>query len=279
MENQILVLGGTGKTGKRVAERLINLNIPTRIGSRKASPAFDWENPENWTEVLEGVQKVYITFQPDLASPGSVEKIRLFVDTAKKAQVQKLVLLSGRGEKEAQLCEDLVIQSGIDYTIVRASWFMQNFSEGSFYDSIAAGDIVLPEVNTTEPFIDIDDLADVVVAALTTPDHSKTIYELTGPELLSFEQAIAIISTATNRPINFSEVTLQEYVQMLKSYDTPEDIVWLIQYLFSEILDGRNESVTHDVEKVLGRKPTTFNNYVSKTIESGIWQVAQVAQD
>ena len=184
MSNTILVLGGTGKTGKRVVERLEQRNIPVRIGSRNASPSFDWNNPSDWDAVLKGIQKVYITYHPDLAVPGAADAITAFVKAAKKSNVQKLVLLSGRGEKEAQDCEDIVIGSGLDWTIVRANWFMQNFSEGFFVDSIMAGELVLPDVNAQDPFVDVDDIADVVAAALTDVNHSKKIYELTGPELI-----------------------------------------------------------------------------------------------
>lgn len=275
MKNNILVLGGTGKTGRRVAERLANLHLPVRIGSRGASLSFDWEKSDNWNEVMKDIQKLYITFQPDLAVPGSVEKIKSLVEVAKASGVQKLVLLSGRGEKEAQACENVVINSGLDWTVIRANWFMQNFSENFMLDSILAGHLVLPKVNALEPFVDVDDIADVVVAALTDDVHSQEIYELTGPELLSFEQAVALISSAVDRPIAFTSVSMEEYTSILRSYQLPEDYIWLIQYLFTEVLDGRNESLTKDVEKVLGRKPITFQEYVTKTNKSEVWKTQQ----
>ncbi|HYG37889.1 MAG TPA: NAD(P)H-binding protein [Cytophagales bacterium] len=275
MKNNILVLGGTGKTGRRVAERLVNLHLPVRIGSRGATPSFDWEKSDNWNEVMKDIQKVYITFQPDLAVPGSVEKIKSLIEVAKASGVQKLVLLSGRGEKEAQACENEVINSGMDWTVIRANWFMQNFSENFMLDSILAGHLILPKVNALEPFVDVDDIADVVVAAITDDVHSEEIYELTGPELLSFEQAVALISSAVHRPIAFTSVSMEEYTSILRSYQLPEDYIWLIQYLFTEVLDGRNESLTKDVEKVLGRKPTTFQQYVTKTNKSEVWKTQQ----
>jgi len=271
MSNQILVLGGTGKTGKRVVERLEQKNIPVRIGSRNANPSFDWNNPSNWNEVLKGIQKIYITYAPDLAVPGSAKAITSLVEAAKKAKVQKLVLLSGRGEKEAQACEAIVMASGIDWTVVRANWFMQNFSEGFFLDSIMAGELVIPDVNAQDPFIDADDIADVVVASLTDDRHSQKIYELTGSKLITFEKAVAMISSAIGRPVSFRKVSMEDYVAMLREYQVPEDYVWLVQYLFSEIMDGRNESVTGDVKKVLGKEPVTFEEFVTKTNKTGIW--------
>jgi uncharacterized protein YbjT (DUF2867 family) len=276
MSNTILVLGGTGKTGRRIAERLSKMNIPVRIGSRNANLSFDWENENTWTAALTGIQKVYITFQPDLAVPGSVEKIESFATVARRAGVQKLVLLSGRGEREAELCENKVMESGLDWTIVRASWFMQNFSENFFLDSIHAGEVVLPKVDALEPFVDTDDIADVAVAALISDNHSKKIYELTGPELLSFETAVAEISESIQRPIAYREISMKEYVAMLREYQLPEDFIWLVQYLFTEVLDGRNESLTNDIEKVLGRKPTSFNEYIAKTNRTGVWSTHEL---
>jgi uncharacterized protein YbjT (DUF2867 family) len=271
MNNKILVLGGTGKTGRRVVERLTAMNLPVVIGSRSTQPAFDWENSATWAEVLQDINKVYITFQPDLAIPSAVETITKFVKAAKESGVQHLVLLSGRGEKEAQLCENIVINSGLDWTIIRASWFMQNFSEGFFLDSILANEMVLPKTNSKEPFINVDDIADVVVSALVNNIHSKKIYELTGPELLTFESAVSKIAGVKKQNILYQEVSIDEYVAMLRSYELPEDSIWLIKYLFTEVLDGRNESVTNDIEKVLGRKAKDFGNYVVETLETGIW--------
>lgn len=271
MSNTILVTGGTGKTGKRVAERLAKKKIPIRIGSRNADPSFDWTNNSNWAEVLKGIQKAYISYQPDVAVPGSTDAIGTFIHLAKQAGVQKIVMLSGRGEREAQLCEEILIGSGIDWTVVRANWFMQNFSEGFFYESIMAGELVIPQVEAMDPFVDTDDIADVAVEALTDDKHSKQIYELTGPRLLSFENAVNTISSALKRPIAFRKVSMKKYAEMLREYGLPEDYVWLIQYLFTEVMDGRNESVTSDVEKVLGRAPVSFEQFVTKTIKTGLW--------
>lgn len=271
MENKILVLGSTGKTGKRVASRLQKLHIPVSFGSRKAQPPFDWDDPSNWDTILTEVKSVYITFQPDLAVPRAADRIKQFTETAKANKVEKLVLLSGRGEKEAQTCEQIVINSGLEWTIIRASWFMQNFSEHFLLDSILNNEVVLPVVNATEPFVDTDDIADVAVEALIHKHHLFKIYELTGPELLSFKSATSQIAAALNRSINYTEVGIKEYVSMLKSYKVSEDFIGLIQYLFTEVLDGRNESVSNDVKKVLGRPPVSFSAYVDKTAKTGIW--------
>lgn len=269
--NIILVTGGTGKTGSRVVKKLNNSGYNVRVGSRSAVIPFNWENPETWDNALQNITAVYITFQPDIAIPTAPASISLLMEKAKKAGVQKLVLLSGRGEKEAQVCENIVANSGIKATIVRSSWFMQNFSEGFLLDSVMAGELVLPKVKALEPFVDIDDIADVVFEALVNDIHTGKTYEMTGPELLSFEKAVEIISNALNRPISYQDVSIGEYVAMLKSYQLPEDFISLITYLFTEVLDGRNESVVTDIETILKRKPTSFLEYVNKTVKTGVW--------
>ena len=271
---KILVLGFNGKTGRRVVQRLEKIeNIEIRLGSRNEKIPFDWEKPETWEKILQDINAVYITFQPDLAIPSAADIIRNFTLLATKAGVQKIVLLSGRGEKEAQVCEEIVKTNAKNWTIVRASWFNQNFSESIFLDPILAGIVALPRAEALEPFVDADDIADVVTASLLDEKHNGQTYELTGPRLLTFEQIVNEIANATGRNITFQPLSLSEYVQMLREYQVPEDFIWLVNYLFEQVLDGRNSSVTSDVEKVLGRKAKDFSAYAKETAETGIWDI------
>ncbi|MBE8726697.1 NmrA family transcriptional regulator [Flavobacterium hungaricum] len=270
--NKILVLGGNGKTGRRVVQLLNDKkDVEVRIGSRTVAIPFDWEKPETWPLVLKDIDSVYITFQPDLAVPGTPEIIRKFTILAAKLGVEKIVLLSGRGEKEAQVCEEIIKAAAQKWTIVRASWFNQNFSESIFLEPVLAGFVALPQADVLEPFTDADDIAEVVTEALLNEKHNGQTYELTGPRLLSFQQAVAEIAKTTQRKIIFQPVTIDEYVTMLREYQVPEEEIWLVNYLFTEVLDGRNSSITTDIEKVLGRKATDFTAYVQKTAQSGIW--------
>ncbi|CAA9194238.1 NAD(P)H azoreductase [Flavobacterium bizetiae] len=271
---KILVLGSNGKTGRRVVERLEKIeNIEIRLGSRNEKIPFDWEKPETWEKVLQDIDAAYITFQPDLAIPSAADSIQNFTLLATKAGVQKIVLLSGRGEKEAQVCEEIVKTNAKNWIIVRASWFNQNFSESIFLDPILAGIVALPRAEALEPFVDADDIADVVTASLLDEKHNGQTYELTGPRLLTFEQIVNEIANATNRNITFQPLSLSEYVQMLREYQIPEDFIWLVNYLFEQVLDGRNSSVTSDIEKVLGRKAKDFSAYAKETAETGIWDI------
>jgi uncharacterized protein YbjT (DUF2867 family) len=268
---QILVIGATGKTGRRVLQRLNERTIPALGVSFSSTPSFDWNNKATWEAVLNNITSVYISYYPDLAIPGAVDAVAQFSNLAVKKGVQKLVLLSGRGEAEARQCEEVVMDAGVDWTIVRASWFCQNFSEGNFLEPILAGHVALPAGNVGEPFIDADDIADVAVAALTESGHSKKIYEVTGPRLLTFEEAIAEIAKATGRDIKYEQVPMQAYADLLLQYGLPKDLIWLVTYLFTEVLDGRNETVADGVQQALGRKATDFSEYVRKTAATGVW--------
>jgi uncharacterized protein YbjT (DUF2867 family) len=194
-----LVLGGTGKIGRRVAERLKARGVRTRIASRSGTPSFDWNDRISWEIALDGVTAAYISYAPDLAVPGATDAIRAFSAKAREQGVQRLVLLSGRGEEEAQLCGRIVQDAGVEWTVVRASWFNQNFSEGEFLGMVLDGAITLPAAEFPEPFVDADDIADVAVAALTEDGHNGEIYEVTGPRMLTFTEVAKEISRAADR--------------------------------------------------------------------------------
>ena len=268
-----LVLGGTGKTGRRVVEGLACRGVPTRVGSRAGAPSFDWGNHSTWDAVLDGVTAVYVSYAPDLAIPGATDSIRAFIEKAVQQGVKRLVLLSGRGEEEAQRCERIVQDAGIEWTLVRASWFNQNFSEGAFHDMVLAGRVTLPAGNIGEPFIDADDIADVAVAALTEDGHAGQTYEVTGPRLLTFREAAAEIARASGREIQYIQVPLEAFSAGIAQSGAPDDIAWLLDYLFSTVLDGRNACVRDGVQRALGREPTDFAEYARRTADSGVWGV------
>jgi uncharacterized protein YbjT (DUF2867 family) len=256
-----LVLGANGKTGRRVADRLEARGVPVRRGSRSGAPAFDWTDPGTWPAALDGVAAVYVSYFPDLTVPGAVEAVRELSELAERAGVRRLVLLSGRGEEEAQAAETAVMAGGLEWTVVRCSWFNQNFSEGYLLDPVLGGEVVLPAGDVPEPFIDVDDIADVAVAALTSPGHGGRVYEMTGPRLLTFADAVGEIAAATGRDITFQRTDLDGYVAAMAAHDVPPDVIGLIGYLFGEVLDGRNAWVGDGVEQALGRPAKDFSAF------------------
>jgi uncharacterized protein YbjT (DUF2867 family) len=252
-----LVLGASGKTGSRVLERLTARGLPVRAGSRSATPPFDWEDRSTWAPALEGIDAVYISYYPDLAVPGAVETVGSFAELAVESGARRHVLLAGRGEAEAERAEQAVRDSGADWTVVRATWFSQNFSEGFFVDQLLSGELAAPAGDAKEPFVDAEDIADVAVAALTDDRHVGQLYELTGPRLLTFTEAVDEIARAANREIRYVPVSIDEYTSMLTGYGVPADEVGLLRFLFTEVLDGRNSHLEDGVQRALGRSRGT----------------------
>lgn len=269
--NVNLILGGTGKTGSRVAARMRRLGHAVRPGSRRGAPPFDWEDEVTWRPALEDVSAAYISYFPDLALPRAADVVSSFTDLAVRQGVRRLVLLSGRGEEGAEAAEKAVSAAGVEWTVVRCSWFNQNFSESYLRDPIVSGEVVLPAKQVGEPFVDADDIADAAVAALTDARHSGEIYELTGPRLLTFAEAIQEISDATGRDIHYRAIPIEEYRDLALAEGVPADVVSLLVYLFDEVLDGRNAALADGVQRALGREPRDFAEFVRDAAAAGAW--------
>ena len=270
----VFIAGGTGKTGRRVAERLEALGVPVRSGSRSSETPFDWEHPEGWGAALQGASAIYATYAPDLAVPGAVNAIERLVAAAKTLGIERIVLLSGRGEPEAQAAEAVVQTSGLEWTIVRCAWFMQNFSENYLIDGVLAGEIVLPVGDVPEPFVDADDIADVVTAALTEPGHDGQLYELTGPRTLTMAEAATEVGSALGREIRYIEVDAESYAAGMRAAGLPDDVIWLLDYLFTTVMDGRNAWLADGVQRALGRAPRDFRDYARDAAATGVWSPA-----
>ncbi len=270
-----LVIGGTGKVGRRITEKLRSADIDVRVGSRSEQPAFDWHDPATWDAALDGVSAAYIAYLPDLVVPGAEAAIRAFTDLAVAKGVQRLVLLSGRGEEEGYGCERIVQEAGVEWTIIRAGWFMQNFTEGDFEPMVREGVIALPARDIAEPFVDVDDIADVAVAALTEDGHDGELYEVTGPRAMTFNELAAEISSATGRDVAFHRVPMATLAPELAKAGVPGEVIWLMDYLFGTVLDGRNSSPTDGVQRALGRAPTDFAVFAKRAVDSGAWQTAR----
>lgn len=266
-----LVIGATGKTGRRVAALLKARGVATRAVSRSTEIPFDWHDRATWDAALAGVRHAYVSFAPDLAAPGTAPIITAFATRAREQGIERLVLLSGRGEEGAQECEQIVL--GIDprWTVVRAGWFNQNFSESFFQPGIRAGHLALPAGDVLEPFVDVDDLAEVAVEALTNPGHEGEIYEITGPRLLSFRDVVAEIAKATGRSLTYETIPTADYVAAATAQGAPAEIADLLIFLFDTVLDGRNAYLADGVQRALGRAPRDFGEFARTTAATGVW--------
>jgi uncharacterized protein YbjT (DUF2867 family) len=277
----VLILGGTGLTGRRITSRLGERGVPVRVGSRAGRPPFDWQDRSTWPAVLDGASAVYLCFSPDLAIPGAAETVGDLARAALRAGAHRLVLLSGRGEPGAQWAETLVRRTadavGADWTVVRSSWFAQDFSESFLLDTVRAGVVALPVGDVREPFVDAEDVAEVAAAALLDDGHAGEIYELTGPRLLTFGEATAEIAHASGREIAVRPVSHSEHQAMLTAQGLPADVIEFMGFLFAEVLDGRNARLTDGVQRALGRPPADFADFARRAAASGAWALAEAA--
>jgi uncharacterized protein YbjT (DUF2867 family) len=272
----VLVLGATGKTGRRVAERLDALGVPTRRASRTGAVRFDWDDESTWGPAVDGTEAVYLAYAPDLAIPGAPETVTRFAALAREAGVRRLVLLSGRGEEEAQRAETLVADVFPARTVVRCAFFDQNFSESFLLEPVLDGVLALPVDQVAEPFVDLEDVADVAVAALTGDVHAGRVYELTGPRALTFAEAVAEIAAASGRASRFEPISMDEFTAGLAAAGLPDDVVGLMRYLFAEVLDGRGTPVADGVRQALGREPRDFRAFAAR--EAAAWGAAATAE-
>ncbi|MFP4846475.1 NmrA family NAD(P)-binding protein [Winogradskyella sp. PE311] len=268
----ILVIGGTGKTGRRVANNLTQLGHNVRVVGRKTNPAFDWENTDSFDAALKDMDRAYIVYYPDLAVPGSRDAISALTEKALEAGLEKVVLLSGKGETEAEACEEIVANSGLNYTLVRASWFNQNFSEGAFLEFVLNGIVALPMPKAEIPFVDVNDIADVVSKVILDDSYNGQTITVTGPQKRTFKQVVEIMAEAIDRHIQFVPISIDEFKEGMKQAGLPDSYVWLFGYLFQEVLGNPdNQEVSDDVAKVLGRPAIDFETFVKQTAATGIW--------
>ncbi|PWW56895.1 NAD(P)H-binding protein [Actinokineospora spheciospongiae] len=271
-----LVLGATGKSGRRVAARLRLRGTPVRAASRSSSTGFDWADPDGWDAVLAGVTAAYVV-APTVPGP-----VHGFVARAEAAGVRRLVLLSGRGADtwgdsafglDMRSAEDAVRGSALDWTVLRPSNFDQNFDEDLFHAPLVAGELALPAGAVPEPFIDLEDVADVAAAVLTEPDgHAGKVYELSGPRALTFAEATELISRASGLPITYKQVSPAEYTAALVEQGWAEADAHHVAEMFVLMESGIIAETADGVATVLGREPRTFEDYAVRAAAAGAWQ-------
>ncbi|RZS90084.1 uncharacterized protein YbjT (DUF2867 family) [Motilibacter rhizosphaerae] len=264
MATDITVIGGTGKTGRRVVSRLREHGLAPRVASRTSPVRFDWDDAGTWVPALRGASAAYVAYAPDLAVPGADEQVARLAALATEEGLDRLVLLSGRGEPEAQRAEAAAAAEFPGITVVRASWFMQDFTEAFLADGVRGGELVLPvDPSVREPFVDADDIADVAVRALTEDGLQGRVFEVTGPEALTMGEACGLLEAALGSEVRFVSVPWAAYAVELRALGVSDAEVELVGYLLTEVLDGRNERTADGVEQALGRPPRDFPSFAA----------------
>lgn len=275
-DTTVLVLGATGKAGRRIVPRLRLAGLSVRAASRSSATPFDWSDPAGWDAALRGASAAYIV-APDV--PGPVHE---FVARAEAAGVQRLVLQSGHGADtwgdsefglDMRSAEEAVCGSTLEWTVLRPANFNQNFDEENFHAPLVAGELALPAGDVPEPFIDIEDLADVATTVLTEPgQHADRIYELTGPRALTFAEAVELISRASGLPMTYRQISPTEYTETLRQQGLPDEAARTVTEMFVLMERGLIADPSDDVAAVLGRGARTFEDYVVRAAAADAWR-------
>lgn len=273
----IVVTGATGTFGHQVGQTLIQQGIPFRagaqttqairekLGDQPEAVAFDWQNPETFRALLTGASVVYVisppfnyTFHTAVAS---------FVEEAKRQGVQHLVLTTGvfaeaRPDNLFRRSEEIIQQAGIDYTILRPSFLMQNFIN---YDlqSVKNGVLYFPSGTGKAAYVDVQDVATASTQVLTNPEsHVGKVYNLTGTEALSHAQMAQIFTTVLGRTFQHIDPSVEEFQQTLKGYGVPDFVYEFMAMLYTTVKEGQWTKVTQDIQTITGQSPRSFAAFV-----------------
>ncbi|MFD1824165.1 NmrA family transcriptional regulator [Mumia zhuanghuii] len=256
----VLVVGGAGKSARRVASRLDSLGVPVRAVSRTTAIPFDWSDPSTWDAALDGITAAYLSYAPDLAFPGAADQIADLARRLADHRIERVVLLSGRGEAGARAAELSLLDAVPTARVVSCSFFVQNFTEGVFAYDVQAGELTIPvPTDVPEPFVDLEDVADVAVAALRDDTYAGEVLELTGPEAMTFGEACASVGAALGHPVSLRAISVEEFVASVVAAGEPAEVAYGLAELFAEVLDGRNVATTATIARVLGRPSTSMS--------------------
>ncbi|CAL9357373.1 NAD(P)H azoreductase [Nocardiopsis dassonvillei] len=266
----ILVIGGTGTTGRRVARLLTEQGRAVRVASRSSAHRFDWADPATWDSALEGVRAAYVV--PNDADPRTPDLIA----AARDRGLERLVLLSARGNDDPDYYADrpntdnvhsqgekALADSGLEWTVLRPTWFTQNFTEGLFAPMVQAGDLRLPLQDAACPYIDTDDIAEVAVAALTRDGHQGRTYEMSGPHPLTLDE-VAEAFTEAGTPVTRTSVTTEEFVAAQVADGVPEEVALIWADVLGPLARGRESHLSTGVQEALGRPPRSLAETLSR---------------
>ncbi|MEY9910585.1 uncharacterized protein YbjT (DUF2867 family) [Catenulispora sp. MAP12-49] len=271
-----LILGGTGKTGRRIASRLTAAGHQVRTASRTGGDVrIDLDDPSTHAPALDGITAAYLIEPGSVSGDNNPPRMAALVDAAVAAGVRRLVLLSAPGADSEyhplHATEQAVRGSGLEWTVVRPGWFAQNFSEDFWLPAVRSGTLALPAGEGRIPFIDAEDIADVAAAALTEDRHAGQVYELTGPRALGFGEAAELIAAASGKPLRYVAVTSEAFVEQQVADGLPRKTAERMAGLVVRGADGSVAGLTDGVEKALGRAPRSFEDFVVAAAATGCW--------
>ncbi|MFK4811148.1 NAD(P)H-binding protein [Devosia sp. ZW T5_3] len=279
MQQTALVLGSNGMIGRRLAPMLESRGVDVRSASRSAtgSSHFDWHDKATYGPALEGNRAVYLVVADPGAEPDAT--VLPFLEEARLAGVGKIVAvsslgvtISGEPDTSPRLrLEQLIAQSGLDWTILRPGGFNQNFSESFLLPGIMrAGMVATATGSGPVAFVDAEDIAAVAAVALTESGHEGQHYSLTGPEALTFAQATAVIAEAAGRPIAYQALSETQFAGILAGAGIPPHAIAIM--VRDQLAISRDEAtvVSATVPELTGRKARTFADFAKAA--AAVWR-------
>lgn len=277
MAADILIVGGSGNIGSGVISLLQQQGLSTRLATRNlqglvpehgVEPVyFDYDAPESWLPALSGIQCVFMI--PKVGDPYPDQTVIPFMECAKQAGVERIVFSTAMGlDKDWRVlavAEDHLMQSGVNYTILRPGWFMQNFNPGYMLHAIRRGVISLPgTLDCKLSFIDTRDISAVAVAALLNDGHFGKAYTLTGPEAFTWPQTAVMLSEACGYQVQYVNVSEKESREGLLALGTSPYRVEQMLQMMRAMRDGIYGEVTTAVRDVLGREAISLRQFIAE---------------
>jgi uncharacterized protein YbjT (DUF2867 family) len=272
-----LILGGTGRTGSRVAGNLARRGISTRTAARSgADVRFDWDDPATHTDALADVDRLYLV--TPVLRVSYTDRVAGFLDLAESAGVRHVTFLSTynadqapQGIDIAAVEADLGARQAVTHSVLRPAWVMQNFTDDHL--PVIDGVITAPSGGGAEAFVDADDIAAVAAETLLDPGpHAGAQYSLTGPQALTFGEVADIIAAVSGRPVRYDDIDQEAWISGALAAGIPADYALMLRWLTGSIIDGHGSAPTGDVEKVTGRPPATFRGFAERN--AGAWALA-----
>lgn len=271
----VFVTGATGNVGSEVivqlARRGASVKAAVRSSGSGLAPAeavqteFDFENPETFASALEDVDRVFLMRPPQM---GDAEAMRPFIEAMNETGIEHVVFMSVQGAGTNPFVphhgiESLMKKSGLAWTFLRPSFFMQNLSTTHCADIRDREEIYVPAGRGRTNFIDAADVAEAAAVCLTTPGHDDKAYEITGSEALTYEQVARILSAACGRSITYSRPSAKQFKARMKEAGHPDEFISVMASIYLLAKLGLAAGTTRDFEKLVGHEPTTLAGWAT----------------
>ncbi len=287
MKPAILVTGATGNIGYYVVKELTAMKESVRVAVRNANKEkevfskydvaiveFDFLKPSTYDHALDGVRKIFLIRPPQLANPK--KDMKPFIDKLKDKGIEQIVFVSLMGVEKNPIVphrkiEDMIVNSGINYTFLRPGFFMQNLNTTHREDIAVRNELFMPVRNAKTNFIDTRDIAAVAAVCLTESGHLGRKYTLTGAISIDYHEVASILSNTLGRKIEYKNPGVLKFRRTIIKRGIQKEYANVMTMLYFLTSLGTAEKTTDDVEKLLKRKPITFEQYAKDFQEE--WKI------